>query len=246
MPDKNKYYLFIDECGDQNLENYNPDFPIFTLCGILVSQNERNRLIGLIDSLKDEFWGNKNIILHSRDIRRCKKEFINLLDPKIKNNFYHRLNSILGSSSYTIIACTIRKEPFINIFSRYEDVYGLSLSYLIERSILCLEEREENPKLEIIFEKRGKVEDKSLIHFYNGLRVTGTEWVHANKLVEVIEGFHGMSKKENNVGLQITDLVAYPISRKVLDPDIANPSFEVIKPKIYSSHGAMIGLKVIP
>ena len=161
VSNKNKYYLFIDECGDQNLENYNPDFPIFTLCGILISQRERNKLIGLIDSLKEEFWGNKNIILHSRDIRRCKKEFINLLDPEVRNNFYHRLNSILGSSSYTVIACIIRKEPFINVFSRSEDVYGLSLSYLIERSILCLEEREEKPTLEIIFEKRGKVEDRS-------------------------------------------------------------------------------------
>jgi len=22
-----KYYLYIDECGDQNLENFNPSFP---------------------------------------------------------------------------------------------------------------------------------------------------------------------------------------------------------------------------
>ena len=129
---------------------------------------------------------------------------------------------------------------------KYPYAYGLSLSYLIERSILCLEERDDNPSLEIIFEKRGKVEDKALIHFYNGLRITGTEWVPAHRLVDVIDGFHGMAKKENNVGLQISDLIAYPISRKVLDPETDNISFEVIKPKIYSSHGAMIGLQVIP
>lgn len=246
MVGRNKYYLFIDECGDQNLENYNPDFPIFTLCGILVSQEERNHLIELIEDLKREFWGHNSIIFHSRDIRRCKKEFLNLLNPEIKTNFYNRLNSILGYSSYTIIACSIRKEPFVNIFSRSQDVYGLSLSYLIERSILCLEERGVNPSLEIIFEKRGKREDKSLIHFYNGLRITGTEWIPANRLIEVIDRFQGMSKKENNIGLQISDLVAYPISRKVLNPGIDNQSFEVIKPKIYSSHGAMIGLKIIP
>ena len=68
----------------------------------------------------------------------------------------------------------------------------------------------------------------------------------AHRLVDVIDGFHGMAKKENNVGLQISDLIAYPISRKVLDPETDNISFEVIKPKIYSSHGAMIGLQVIP
>lgn len=31
-----KYHLYIDECGDQNLETFSPTFPIFTLCGILV------------------------------------------------------------------------------------------------------------------------------------------------------------------------------------------------------------------
>ena len=55
--DKSKYYLYIDECGDQNLENFNPSFPIFTLCGILVSR-ENNR------KLEDEFNSlNKHIFI---------------------------------------------------------------------------------------------------------------------------------------------------------------------------------------
>ena len=41
---KTKYYLYIDECGDQNLEHYDPSFPIFTLCGILVPEKNLNAL----------------------------------------------------------------------------------------------------------------------------------------------------------------------------------------------------------
>lgn len=41
---KQKYYLYIDECGDQNLENFNPEFPIFTLCGVLVSRENKKKL----------------------------------------------------------------------------------------------------------------------------------------------------------------------------------------------------------
>ena len=33
----NKYILYLDECGDQNLASFDPQFPIFTLCGIVVS-----------------------------------------------------------------------------------------------------------------------------------------------------------------------------------------------------------------
>ena len=41
---KTKYYLYIDECGDQNLENFNPNFPVFTLCGVLVSRANKRKL----------------------------------------------------------------------------------------------------------------------------------------------------------------------------------------------------------
>ena len=37
---KEKYYLFLDECGDQNIANFDPSFPIFTLCGIIVSEEQ--------------------------------------------------------------------------------------------------------------------------------------------------------------------------------------------------------------
>lgn len=42
--DKSKYYLFIDECGDHNLAKYDSGFPVFTLCGILVSRQNLNAL----------------------------------------------------------------------------------------------------------------------------------------------------------------------------------------------------------
>ena len=36
-----KYYLYIDECGDNNLRNFDEQFPIFTLCGIVVSEDKQ-------------------------------------------------------------------------------------------------------------------------------------------------------------------------------------------------------------
>ena len=65
------YHLYIDECGDQNLENFSPTFPVFTLCGIIVRDDKIAVLEEEVQSLKKEFWGNKKVILHSRDIRKC-------------------------------------------------------------------------------------------------------------------------------------------------------------------------------
>ena len=244
---KSKYYLYIDECGDQNLRNYNPTFPVFTLCGVLVSRDSKRELEADFKALKTEFWGNEDVIIHSREIRRCKNEFINLLDPEIKNRFYERVNEILSQNNvYVVVACTILKEPFIRLFSNAEYVYGLSLSYLIERSIFCVDDNHKSASIDIVFEKRGKIEDKSLTKFYNGLRVTGTKWVKPERLQSRISAFTSRAKKENIIGLQIADLIAYPIARKVLNPDAPNPAFDIVKPSIYSSHGAMLGFKVIP
>lgn len=55
----NKYYLFLDECGDQNLANFDPAFPIFTLCGIIVSQEQLGTLTEQIQLVKSEYWGEK-------------------------------------------------------------------------------------------------------------------------------------------------------------------------------------------
>lgn len=242
-----KYYLYIDECGDQNLENFNPEFPIFTLCGVLVSRENRRKLEAAFISLKKEFWGDENVVIHSRDIRRCKKEFINLLNSDVKQRFYNRINEILTcNEAYVIVACSILKEPFIRLFSNTEDVYGLSLSYLLERSIFCVDDIENEAVIDVIFEKRGKLEDRNLTQFYNGLRVTGTKWVTSERLCKRIGSFTARSKKDNLIGLQIADLIAYPIARKVLSPQSTNPAFDIIRPSIYSSKGIMLGFKVIP
>lgn len=75
MARKEKYNLYIDECGDHNLATYDRNFPIFTLCGILVPVKNLNKFQRSVDELKTEFWGTTDVILHSRDIRKCEKHF---------------------------------------------------------------------------------------------------------------------------------------------------------------------------
>lgn len=62
----NKYLLYLDECGDQNLASLDPQFPIFTLCGIIVSEEQDRAIIERINALKKEIWNNINVIFHSR------------------------------------------------------------------------------------------------------------------------------------------------------------------------------------
>lgn len=245
-----KYYLYIDECGDHNLEKFDPTFPVFTLCGILVSRKNLNALNKAFEDLKQEIFGNTDIVIHSVDIRKWRKEFMVLKDEELRVKFFSGIEQILSQhDAYVIVSCTILKEQLNKFCVRgeEEDVYGLSLSYLIERSIFCVDNQQEpNPQISIVVERRGKKEDAKLLNYYNGLRNRGTKWVSAERLRDRISNFGFKYKKDNIIGLQIADLIAYPITQHILHPERENRSYETVKHNIFSDNGVLLGQKVIP
>ena len=169
--------MYVDECGDQNLSNFEVTFPIFTLCRVIVSESQRIALEEKVNEMKRRFWGATGVILHSRDIRKCEKAFVTLFDLEVKQKFYNEINSILGEAgAYTVVTCSILKEEYIRQFGRFNDVYGQSLSLLVERAIFYLDDlnTEGDIDLQIIAEMRGKREDKNLLSYYNQLRDKGT------------------------------------------------------------------------
>ena len=178
----NKFILYLDECGDQNLASFDPQFPIFTLCGIVVSEEQDKVLAERINVLKKEIWNNINIIFHSRDIRKCQNGFEVLFDLDVKKRFFQGVNDILGDNGYVVVCCSILKEPYIRQYGKLNDVYGLSLSYIMERVVFYLDSLGlTDIELCTIIEKRGKKEDASLLNYYNQLLDTGTYWVDSHR-----------------------------------------------------------------
>ena len=247
---KTKYYLFIDECGDHNLDRYDPNFPIFTLCGILVSQKNLNALNRAFVELKKSIFGTDEVVIHSCDIRKWRDVFGILKDEELRVRFFNGIESILSQhDAYIIVSCSILKAQLKKFCVRGEedDVYGLSLSYLIERSIFCVDNKENGlGSIAVTVERRGKKEDKKLLNYYNGLRNRGTKWVTAERLQSRIGSFSFSHKRDNIIGLQIADLIAYPITRHILNPEQPNRSYEAIKHNIFADNGVLLGQKIIP
>ncbi|TXI64932.1 MAG: DUF3800 domain-containing protein [Flavobacterium sp.] len=243
-----KYYLFIDESGDHGLVTLDASFPVFLLCGMLTSEENYVAIRAEINSIKHSFWGKKEVILHSRDIRKCEKEFQILFDLSLKSEFYERINKVIEDSKYRILASAINKTKYIKTYGKLSnDVYELALSFIIERAIFSLDEVKGVSKhLEIIIEKRGKKEDKKLEEHFQRLIARGTGFVAAERLQEVQLKITFKDKKENINGLQLADLIAYPIARYVIEPKRANPAFDKLEPKIYKKNGKRYGLKIFP
>lgn len=243
------YYLYIDECGDQNLETFSPTFPIFTLCGILVREDKVSLLEEQIRSLKKEFWGDRQIILHSRDIRKCQNGFEILFDLNVKQRFYEVVNRILGQENvYVIVSCSILKEPYIRQFGKLNDVYGQSLSFVLERAIFYVDNHceDENGTISAIVERRGKREDRNLRNYYEQLLEKGTYWVTPERMRKRMMGLDFKWKSEDIAGLQIADLIAYPLTRHVLNPREVNLAYDILEVNIFKEDGKLMGLKIYP
>ena len=54
------------------------------------------------------------------------------------------------------------------------------------------------------------------------------------------------AKQEDVIGLQVADLIAYPITRHILDENAVNLSYDIIKRNIYTKDGKLYGMKVFP
>src|SRR5690606_9290878 len=120
-------------------------------------------------------------------------------------------------------------------------------SFIIERAVFSLDEIKSTEKqLFVIIEKRGKKEDKKLDEHFQRLLARGTSFVSAQRLRDINTTITFRDKKENINGLQLADLIAYPIARYVIEPNRANPAFDVLKNKIYTKNNKRYGLKIFP
>lgn len=243
-----KYYFYLDETGDHGLNFVDPNFPIFLLVGFLISEQELVLLDQKINNFKIDFFKTTEIILHSRDIRKCEGVFQILFDLELKKKFYEDLNNIFSQSDYKLIGAGINKEDFIKKYGKAaKDPYNISLSFIVERLIFCLDNNQNS--VEIIIEKRGKKEDQQLQNHYNSISDRGTYYVKPERLKAKITSFKFCHKKENIIGLQAADLCAYPLARHILNSEEPYIPFKLIEKKIYCSHDGKLdgyGLKMFP
>ena len=167
----------------------------------------------------------------------------------MKRRFYESVNRLLGQRGvYVIVCCSILKEPYIRQFGRFNDVYGQSLSFILERAIFCVDNQcpDHNGKISAVVERRGKREDKNLLSYYQQLLEKGTYWVAAERMKNHMESLDFKWKADDVAGLQIADLIAYPLTRHVLNPKEVNLAYDVLEPNIFVEGGKLMGLKIYP
>lgn len=245
-----RYQLFLDETGDHGLTFVDQNFPLFVLAGCFFEEGELLHLEEKIKEFKIEFFKTVEVIFHSRDIRKCEGAFQILFDLELKKKFYERLNKIISEAKFIIIGAAVNKDKHIQKYGKgARDPYALSLSFIIERLIFCLDRNKTPNIVDIKVESRGRKEDQQLLDQYNVILDRGTYYVSSERLKSRINNFEFYYKKDNIVGLQIADLSAYPLARHILNSEEPYIPFSVISNKIYCDWKGKydgFGLKVFP
>ena len=244
------HFLFLDESGDHDLSFVDKNFPIFLLCGCIIEDQSLKALEDHITAFKQKYFGTTEVILHSRDIRKCQGAFQILFDLRLKEQFYKDLNLILTESDYCLLGSGIDKKKLIKKYGKgARDPYALSLSFIIERLIFYLDASDRNAQVKILAEERGKKEDKMLLSHFNSIIDQGTFYVSPDRLKQKVSRFSFHNKYDNITGLQVADLCAYPMARHLLYPKEPYIPFKIIERKIYADNKGKYmgwGLKVFP
>ena len=240
----------MDESGDHSLKSVDSSFPVFVLVGLLIEDGEYARICNEIDAFKKKYFNTTEVILHNRDIRKCNGPFKILFDLNVKQKFYNDLEAILSTANYKIVASAINKEKHIERYGKLaDDPYEIALTFVLERILFETDSNHDQTSLKVMIEGRGDKEDASLAKRYNEILYRGSGQVTSERLRRTYEeGLIVRKKRDNDCGLQLADLCAYPIARHIMNNSEPNPAFDVIKPKIQSGARGYIGygIKIFP
>lgn len=147
--------------------------------------------------------------------------------------FLDELTGIIDNSNFILISCVIDKNKLSGRMAEQDNPYHLALGFCLETlHELLVEKNQDGKKTHVVFECRGKKEDKDLeLEFRrvcDGANRTGIQLPF-----EIIFA----DKKANSSGLQLADLVARPVGMSILRQSQKNRAFDVLTRKFFCAGG---------
>jgi hypothetical protein len=246
MPEFSDYIVFVDESGDHGMTSIDPHYPIFSLAFCLFAKEEYvTQVVPAVLRFKYRHFGHDQVILHEHEIRKTKAAFRFLTDAARREPFYADLNTLIGCAPFTLVASVIDKRLYRERFPEPGNPYHVAMGFGLERIFLHLRGLGcRTGTTHLLFERRGEKEDRELETEFRRI-CDGQNAMAARLPFEIVMA----DKKCNSAGLQLADLVARPIGRKVLNPEQPNRAFDILAQKFRRDRWGDVrgwGLKIFP
>ncbi len=238
------YLVFGDESGTSDLRD-DPEFPVFVVAMCVFEEGVyRDEVAPLFEELKLRHFGRRDAPLHERDIRMRQGPAATLKSNAAWRSFAGDLGDAVDAAPFHISAVAIDKRLPSQEPAEAIDPYPLCVSIGLERIEHWLNLGGHGDGLaRIVFEARGQKEDRRLRNDVMSFRRVLKERIFVQPDMEF------ETKAAGLIGLEIADLIAYPIARRVIERPQGNLRFEVIERKLLRNSGGRFkgeGLVNIP
>ena len=206
------YIIYADESGDHGLASIDPEYPVFALTFCMIRKSDyADTVVPAIQRFKFDFWGHDAVVLHEHEIRKSKGDFAILMaDQELRIRFYQRLNELIAGAPIALFASVIDKLHLKKKYSTPRNPYRIALLFCIEQlHSNLLQKNQDGKKVHIIFESRGKKEDRELEMEFHRIRNNFERREDLEPDCQrILFDIRFISKKANSTGLQLADLMA--------------------------------------
>lgn len=229
-----KYIVYVDESGDHSLTSIDDKYPIFVLSFCVFHKRHYSEaVVAALEKFKFNYFGHDQVVLHENDIRKEKPPFNIFKGKTEKDDFFADLTSIIDRYNFILISCIIDKRSVPRREGQRDNPYHLALGLCMDKLYDFLFEKDEHQKkTHVVFECRGKKEDKELELEFR--RICGENNKRGiNFPFEILIS----DKKVMSSGLQLADLVSRPVGINYLRTEQENRAFAVLRKKFYCKGG---------
>jgi len=212
--------MYVDEVGNADLGSSEmPNQRYLFLTGIIIEESHvKSYLAPEMAGLKSKYFKDEGIVFHRREMVRGDHPFTVLKDVGIRAEFNAELYDLLRHTQFVVITVGIDKLEHHRKYGvwRYHP-YHYCMEVLLERYVLWLERGKHVG--DVMFEARGKKEDRKLSESYSRLIKNGTDFVTPLRLQKSLtsKALKLQAKSSNKPGLQVADMLCHPAYRMVLE-----------------------------
>lgn len=204
------YYLFLDE-SKPNGHNINS----LCLAGIIIKKEKyENKIIKVINNLKNEIFSTTDIILHEVDIRNARIDDYKLFRKReIRDKFWNALRDVLSTNDFKFIGASINYTEFKSYYSDdfINDHYFIVTQIVLENFVHFLQNN--NGVGSIYIESRNPTDDTNIRNHYHRIIANGTLFLNKNLFQTKLTNMNFLIKADNNIGLQLADFVPGALNR---------------------------------
>ncbi len=220
-PRPHRYRLYLDESGDHTFKHLDDvSRRHLGLMGVWFRQeDEYVAFADELEKFKRDIFGarpDKPVVLHRSDIINRKGPFGLLCNPAVQKRFDEGLLGVIHRAKFRMVCVVIDKQTHSEKYASPFHPYHYCLAGMLDRYSGWLNYK--NAVGDVMAESRGREEDIQLKGAYRRVYESGTLMFsreHHQRALTT-KDIKLQDKKANVAGLQLADLLAYPVKQAFL------------------------------